>query len=131
MATTLTNTEQVRLRNLLLVHGRQPGLGAPTSDHLVQVLSDGGVLINRTELSDIYWGKKPVTNYLASGVERAMHLPSGWLSEDYEFLFQASPGEVAAYRSLASLPAKVRQAVMQLIHECAAQNETPRASGDA
>jgi hypothetical protein len=82
----LTTTEQVRLKNLRLLHARPGGAGGPTSDFLAEFFSEHGVSINKTELSNIYWEKKPISDYMATSVEKAFNLPSGWLSEDKEFI---------------------------------------------
>jgi hypothetical protein len=119
----LTASEQIRLRNLRLLHARPYGKGGPTSDALVQFLNEAGVSVNKTEMSHIYWEKKPITDYLAQSIEKAFKLPSGWLSEDREFIFSASPGETAALRSLSALPTNLKTALLQLI-EAASQSRT-------
>lgn len=110
-----TTTELVRLRNLRLLHARPGGAGGPTSDFLVHFLNDHGVSINKTELSNIYWEKKPITDHLAKSIENAFQLPSGWLSEDKEFMFSSPPGEIAAFKALAALPTNLKNAILQVI----------------
>ncbi len=115
----LTATEQTRLRNLRLLHAKPGGAGGPTSDFLVHFLIEGGVSINKTELSNIYWEKKPISDHLAKSIEKAFKLPSGWLSEDIEFIYGAPPGEMAAYRALATLPSGLKCALFQVIQAAA------------
>jgi hypothetical protein len=117
----LTATEQVRLRNLRLLHSKPGGAGGPTSDFLVHYLNEAGVSINKTELSNIYWEKKSISDHLAKSIENAFKLPSGWLSEDKEFIFNSPPGEVAAFRALASLPESLRAAIFQVIQAATEQ----------
>ena len=116
---TLTHTEEVRLRNLRALHARPGGAGGPTSDFLVDFLSSKGVSINKTDLSNIYWAKKTIGNHLAASIEQAFSLPTGWLSEDHEFLYALSPAEIAAYRELASLPADLKASLLSLVRTVA------------
>ena len=116
---TLTTTEQVRLRNLRLLHAKPGGAGGPTSDFLVQFLNEGGVSINKTELSNIYWEKKSISDHMAKSIEKAFKLPSGWLSEDKEFIFAAPPGEIAAYKALSGLPSNLKVPLLQVIQAAA------------
>ena len=115
-----TQTQALRLANLRILHARPGGAGGPTSDFVVYFLNEKGVSINKTELSDIYWQKRQITDHLASGIERAFQLPSGWLSEDHEFVFQLNPGEGRAIRSLSTLPSEIKVSILSLIASIAA-----------
>lgn len=108
-------TQSVRLQNLRSLHARPGGAGGPTSDFLVHFLNEKGVSINKNELSETYWNRRPTSDYLASGIERAFELPLGWLSEDHEFLYKLNPGEISALRSLVTLPDEVRLSLFSLV----------------
>ena len=112
----LTATEQTRLQNLRALHARPGGAGGPTSDYLVDFLKTRGVSINKTDLSKIYWEKRTIDDQLAKSIEMAFEIPSGWLSEDHEFLYRLPPGELAAHRQLASLPEDIKINILSLVH---------------
>jgi hypothetical protein len=114
-ATNLTPTQSVRLLNLRSLHARPGGSGGPTSDFLVHFLNEQGVAVSKNDLSDIYWRKRPISDHLAVGIERAFALPSGWLSEDHEFLYKLGPGEIRAIRTLVALPVDVRSSIFTLV----------------
>lgn len=118
----LTATEQTRLQNLRALHARPGGAGGPTSDYLVDYLKGRGVSINKTDLSNIYWEKKTIGDHLAKSIEKAFEIPSGWLSEDHEFLYGLPPGELAAYRQLASLPANIKTNILFLVRSITEHN---------
>ena len=114
-----TTTEQVRLRNLRLLHARPGGAGGPTSDFLVQFLRDHNVSITKTELSNIYWEQKSISDDLAKSIEKAFTLPAGWLSEDSDFFFSSLPREIATFRALVELPSSLRDAIFEVINASA------------
>jgi len=116
-----TQTQAVRLKNLRSLHVRPGGEGAPTSDFFVHFLNKKGVSISKNELSETYWKRRSISDNLASGIERAFDLPSGWLSEDHEFLYKLNPGEIAALRGLSGLPDKVKSSLLSLVTAIAAQ----------
>ena len=70
-------------------------------------------------MSNIYWEKKPISDHMAKSIEKAFKLPSGWLSEDKEFILEAPPGEIAAYRALSGLPTNLKVAFLQVIQAAA------------
>jgi len=115
-----TQTQAVRLKNLRELHARPGGVGAPTSDFLVHFLNARGVSINKAELSDIYWKKRTISDYMASGIERAFDLPPGWLSEDHEFLYKLNQGEIAGLRSISALPIEVKSNLFSMVAAIAA-----------
>ena len=115
IATDFTPIQSVRLLNLRSLHARPGGSGGPTSDFLVHFLNEKGVAVSKSDLSEIYWKKRSIGDHLATGIERAFALPSGWLSEDHEFLYKLGPGEIGAFRALAALPDDVRSSILSLI----------------
>lgn len=118
-----TTTQDVRLRNLRALHARPGGAGGPTSDYLVHFLNEKGVSITKNELSEIYWKKRVISDHLSAGIERAFELPSGWLSEDCDFLFKLNPGELSALRSLSALSGDVKEKLLSLIVVIAQRKE--------
>ena len=118
----LTATERTRLQNLRALHARPGGAGGPTSDYLVDFLKGRGVSINKTDLSNIYWEKKTIGDHLAQSIEKAFDIPSGWLSEDHQFLYELPPSERAAYRQLALLPVDMKTNMLSLISSIAEHN---------
>lgn len=109
------STQQVRLKNLRMLHGRVEGFGAPTSALLTKFLNERGVSIISQEISAIYGKEREVSDYLAGQIERAFALPSGWLSVDHEFVYTLNPGEAIVLRELANLPSEIRSSLLALI----------------
>ncbi len=111
----LSSLEKIRLRNLRALHARPGGSGGPTSDFLVYFLNQSGMSLTNTELSRIYQSKKAISDYRAKAIERAFGLSSGWLSQDHEFLYQLSPGEIISHSKLAALAPEIKQSIYSLI----------------
>lgn len=107
--------EEIRLKNLKSLHGKPVSAGGPTSEFLVDYLKDKGVSITKTDLSNIYRMKKDISEYLAGSIERAFGVPVGWLSEDHEFFYSMSPGDMVAYRNFVELPEDIRTCIRALI----------------
>ena len=119
----LSILENLRLKNLRVLHARPGGFGGPTSDYLVTFLNESGTSLTNTELSHIYQGKKAISEYRAKTIEKAFGLASGWLSVDHEFLYKLTPGEVLAHAKLATLSAEVRQRLYALVETLASASE--------
>lgn len=111
----MKKVEEIRLKNLKSLHGKPVGAGGPTSGFLVDYLKGKDVSITKTDLSNIYRKKKEISKYLAGSIEQAFGLPVGWLSEDHEFFYSMSPGDMAAYRNFVELPEEIRRCIHALI----------------
>jgi DNA-binding transcriptional regulator YdaS (Cro superfamily) len=73
--------------------------------------------LTNNEISQIYQGKKAISDYRAKAIERAFGLSSGWLSADHEFVYQLSPGELLAHTKLAALPSNIKLKLYALVEE--------------
>mgnify|MGYP003582284108 CR=1 FL=1 len=119
-----TKIQEIRIQNLRKLHARPSDTGSPTSEFLVRFLTNRGVKINKSGLSEIYWKKSPISDYLASELERAFDLPAGWLSEDNEFLYKLNPSQLIAFRTLISLPIDINLSIISLIEKIVEQQVT-------
>lgn len=108
-------TQQVRLKNLRMLHGRVEGLGAPTSALLTDFLNGSGVSITSQDVSAIYRKEREIGDYLAGQIERAFELPSGWLGVDHEFVYTLNPGDAIVLRGLANLPSEIKSSLLALV----------------
>lgn len=111
----LTTTENLRLDNLRILHGRAPGVGAPTSEFLHRYLKAKKVRITKTDLSQIYWGRKPITKELASQIEAAFDLPHGWMDEMHSYVFALTTTQNLVVKELLSLPDEVEMHLSSLV----------------
>lgn len=109
------STQQVRLKNLRMLHGRAGGSGAPTSILLVDHLRKHGVVVTADDISAIYAKKRDIGDRLASQIEKAFELPSGWLSVDHEFIYALSPGEALALQMMSRLSPDIKANVLALV----------------
>jgi hypothetical protein len=119
----LTSLEKLRLKNLRSLHGRPDGFGGPTSDFLVHFLNQKGMSLSNNELTHIYQGKKGISDYRAKAIEKAFDLSSGWMSQDHEFLYRLSPGEISTHSRLAALAPEIKQSIYALIDAIAPSKE--------
>jgi hypothetical protein len=105
-----------RVGNLKSLHSRPGGFGSPTSKYLVMYLTKRGVALTESELSQIYAGTRPISDYLALQVEEAFELPHGWLSSDHEFFYRMSTEDMTTMRAILGLPTEIRSNLYSLIH---------------
>ena len=111
----LSTKAKTRVRNLRELQGRLEAYGARTEKHFAEYLAQNGASITFQQLSLIYQEKKEVGLQMASSIEQAMSLPSGWLSEDHEFLFSLSAQDLDAHRALASLAPELRENISAIL----------------
>jgi transcriptional regulator with XRE-family HTH domain len=89
----LTEIEELRLRNLKLLHGTTAKHIAPSSATLLEALKSAGISMSQTTLSNIYLRKKSIDISLAEHIEKALGVSHGWLSSDHSAWLSASPND--------------------------------------
>lgn len=103
------------IRNLRLLIARSTSYGSPASNRFCEALKKGGASITEHQLSQWVTGDELLSVWDAHRIEKAMSIPSGWLAEDLEFVFQASPSLLNAFRSLSELTVDQQTALGNLM----------------
>ena len=119
LAKTLKDIEIIRIMNLGYLHSKTGFYGAPTSLNLIKFLNNKGVAINGNDLTNIYQKKLTLSDALAASIEIAFKMPSGWLSEDHEFIYILTPKETELHKTLSKLPFEAKEIILQLVNHLA------------
>jgi len=110
--TQLQEVEETRLSNLKLLHGTVNGFGGPTSKNFAK-----GLNIEASLLSRIYGKEVPIDAAFTGQIEKALSLPTGWLSTDQTFWLSVLPTELAIIKAYVSLSEPAKSHIAGIIEQ--------------
>jgi transcriptional regulator with XRE-family HTH domain len=111
----LSELEELRLRNLKLLHGTTSEHIAPTSGTLLDALNAAGISMSQATLSNLYLRKKSIDASLAERIEAALGVSPGWLSSDHTAWLNASSQDRDLISMVLSLQPEAKQHLAALL----------------
>ena len=105
----------MRHSNLRLLFGRTDFKGSPKSDHILAHLERHGTKLSAAKLSDLFWEKLEISDSLAAAIENAFSLPSGWMDQNNELIFQLSGSDLDDIQMLLAQNNELRSSFRTLL----------------